>query len=106
MTASIRQEQRRTCDANRINYKPISLEIVGFAAAKESHAVGINHTLMLNVADNKEHFTFLFQIVFEATRGASVRSDIAIDDIVLEGGPCQGKYPLPSSHFILKKSLD
>uniref|UniRef100_H3DMT5 MAM domain containing 2 n=1 Tax=Tetraodon nigroviridis TaxID=99883 RepID=H3DMT5_TETNG len=39
------------------------------------------------------------QIVFEATRGASVRSDIAIDDIVLEGGPCQGKYPLPSSHF-------
>ncbi|TWW66766.1 MAM domain-containing protein 2 [Takifugu flavidus] len=28
-------------------------------------------------------------IVFEATRGASVRSDIAIDDIVLESGPCQ-----------------
>ncbi|XP_044030229.1 MAM domain-containing protein 2-like [Siniperca chuatsi] len=28
------------------------------------------------------------QIVFEATRGSSVRSDIAIDDIVLEGGPC------------------
>uniref|UniRef100_A0A665TSY9 MAM domain containing 2 n=2 Tax=Echeneis naucrates TaxID=173247 RepID=A0A665TSY9_ECHNA len=28
------------------------------------------------------------QIVFEATRGPSVRSDIAIDDIVLEGGPC------------------
>lgn len=28
------------------------------------------------------------QIVFEATRGTSVRSDIAIDDIILEGGPC------------------
>lgn len=28
------------------------------------------------------------QFVFEATRGSSVRSDIAIDDIVLEGGPC------------------
>uniref|UniRef100_G3Q1I5 MAM domain-containing protein n=1 Tax=Gasterosteus aculeatus aculeatus TaxID=481459 RepID=G3Q1I5_GASAC len=28
------------------------------------------------------------QIVFEATRGSSVRSDIAIDDIILEGGPC------------------
>ncbi|XP_034565034.1 MAM domain-containing protein 2-like isoform X1 [Notolabrus celidotus] len=28
------------------------------------------------------------QIVFEAIRGSSVRSDIAIDDIVLEGGPC------------------
>lgn len=28
------------------------------------------------------------QIVFEATRGSSVRSDIALDDIVLEGGPC------------------
>ncbi|XP_061590486.1 MAM domain-containing protein 2-like isoform X1 [Cololabis saira] len=28
------------------------------------------------------------KIVFEAIRGSSVRSDIAIDDIVLEGGPC------------------
>ncbi|KAM9322348.1 MAM domain-containing protein 2-like [Pholidichthys leucotaenia] len=28
------------------------------------------------------------QIVFEAIRGSSVRSDIAIDDIVVEGGPC------------------
>ncbi|KAG7499065.1 MAM domain-containing protein 2-like [Solea senegalensis] len=28
------------------------------------------------------------QLVFEATRGSSVRSDIAIDDIVLECGPC------------------
>ncbi|KAM9840981.1 MAM domain-containing protein 2-like isoform 2-T2 [Aulostomus maculatus] len=28
------------------------------------------------------------QIVFEATRGSSVRSDIAIDDITLDGGPC------------------
>ncbi|XP_016391671.1 MAM domain-containing protein 2 [Sinocyclocheilus rhinocerous] len=29
------------------------------------------------------------QIVFEATRGASVRSDIAIDDVVFERGPCR-----------------
>ncbi|XP_032426134.1 MAM domain-containing protein 2 isoform X2 [Xiphophorus hellerii] len=28
------------------------------------------------------------QIVFEATRGSSVRSDIAIDDIMLDSGPC------------------
>ncbi|KAK2888543.1 MAM domain-containing protein 2-like isoform X2 [Channa argus] len=28
------------------------------------------------------------QIVFKATRGSSIRSDIAIDDITLEGGPC------------------
>nr|XP_020470784.1 MAM domain-containing protein 2-like [Monopterus albus] len=28
------------------------------------------------------------QIVFEATRGSSVRSDIAIDDIIVEDGPC------------------
>uniref|UniRef100_A0A3Q2FRF9 MAM domain containing 2 n=1 Tax=Cyprinodon variegatus TaxID=28743 RepID=A0A3Q2FRF9_CYPVA len=28
------------------------------------------------------------QIVFEATRGGSVRSDIAIDDIMLDSGPC------------------
>ncbi|XP_059395192.1 MAM domain-containing protein 2 [Carassius carassius] len=29
------------------------------------------------------------QIVFEATRGESVRSDIAIDDVVFERGPCR-----------------
>ncbi|XP_029921259.1 MAM domain-containing protein 2-like isoform X1 [Myripristis murdjan] len=28
------------------------------------------------------------KVVFEATRGSSVRSDIAIDDIVFESGPC------------------
>ncbi|KAI3361945.1 hypothetical protein L3Q82_012299, partial [Scortum barcoo] len=28
------------------------------------------------------------RVVFEATRGSSVRSDIAIDDIILESGPC------------------
>ncbi|KAM4533199.1 MAM domain-containing protein 2 [Fundulus diaphanus] len=28
------------------------------------------------------------QIVFEATRGSSVRSDIAIDDVMLDSGPC------------------
>ncbi|XP_005725622.1 MAM domain-containing protein 2 [Pundamilia nyererei] len=28
------------------------------------------------------------QIVFEAIRGSSIRSDIAIDDVILEGGPC------------------
>uniref|UniRef100_A0A3B4XNT8 MAM domain-containing protein n=1 Tax=Seriola lalandi dorsalis TaxID=1841481 RepID=A0A3B4XNT8_SERLL len=46
------------------------------------------------------------QIVFEATRGSSVRSDIAIDDIVLEGGPCPGKLRLRIKHptKILKQS--
>lgn len=32
-----------------------------------------------------------FQIVFEAIRGSSVRSDTAIDDIILEGGHCPGQ---------------
>ncbi len=36
-------------------------------------------------------FVSLFQIVFEAIRGSSVRSDIGIDDIIVEGGPCPGK---------------
>uniref|UniRef100_A0A3B4TCJ5 MAM domain containing 2 n=1 Tax=Seriola dumerili TaxID=41447 RepID=A0A3B4TCJ5_SERDU len=46
------------------------------------------------------------QIVFEATRGSSVRSDIAIDDIVFEGGPCPGKLRLRIKHptKILKQS--
>uniref|UniRef100_A0A7N8YN43 MAM domain-containing protein 2-like n=1 Tax=Mastacembelus armatus TaxID=205130 RepID=A0A7N8YN43_9TELE len=34
------------------------------------------------------------QIVFEATRGSSVRSDIAIDDIILEAGPCSGEQSI------------
>lgn len=32
------------------------------------------------------------QIVFEAIRGSSVRSDIAIDDIVFKKGPCKGEW--------------
>uniref|UniRef100_A0AAQ4P658 MAM domain-containing protein n=1 Tax=Gasterosteus aculeatus aculeatus TaxID=481459 RepID=A0AAQ4P658_GASAC len=39
------------------------------------------------------------QIVFEATRGSSVRSDIAIDDIILEGGPCPGKEATVSYRY-------
>uniref|UniRef100_A0A8C6K7P4 MAM domain containing 2 n=1 Tax=Nothobranchius furzeri TaxID=105023 RepID=A0A8C6K7P4_NOTFU len=42
------------------------------------------------------------QIVFEAIRGSSVRSDIAIDDIILEGGPCPGKrtiHRFPSQKY-------
>uniref|UniRef100_A0A3B5LCJ1 MAM domain-containing protein n=1 Tax=Xiphophorus couchianus TaxID=32473 RepID=A0A3B5LCJ1_9TELE len=38
------------------------------------------------------------QIVFEATRGSSVRSDIAIDDIMLDSGPCPGD-PLPLNYI-------
>ncbi|XP_033951588.1 MAM domain-containing protein 2-like [Pseudochaenichthys georgianus] len=43
------------------------------------------------------------QIVFEATRGSSVRSDIAIDDITLESGPCpvtKTEAPVGSSNDI------
>ncbi|KAK1883663.1 MAM domain containing protein 2 [Dissostichus eleginoides] len=43
------------------------------------------------------------QIVFEATRGSSVRSDIAIDDIILESGPCpvtKTEAPVGSSNEI------
>uniref|UniRef100_A0A3Q2E0A6 MAM domain containing 2 n=1 Tax=Cyprinodon variegatus TaxID=28743 RepID=A0A3Q2E0A6_CYPVA len=41
------------------------------------------------------------QIVFEATRGGSVRSDIAIDDIMLDSGPCPGEY-LTMDHIELR----
>ncbi|XP_066507552.1 MAM domain-containing protein 2 [Hoplias malabaricus] len=34
-------------------------------------------------------FEHQHQIVFEATRGPSVRSDIAIDDIIFQKGPCR-----------------
>lgn len=36
--------------------------------------------------------TFPPQIVFEAVRGPSVRSDVAIDDITLDSGPCPGEH--------------
>lgn len=31
------------------------------------------------------------QIIFEAIRGPSLRSDIAIDDIEFKRGPCEGE---------------
>lgn len=31
------------------------------------------------------------QIVFEAIRGPSLRSDIAIDDVSFQRGPCEGE---------------
>lgn len=33
----------------------------------------------------------VWQIVFEAIRGPTLRSDIAIDDIQFKRGPCEGK---------------
>lgn len=35
---------------------------------------------------------FFLQIVFEAIRGSSLRSDIAVDDIVFQAGPCEGAH--------------
>lgn len=32
------------------------------------------------------------QIIFEAIRGVSIRSDTAIDDILFQAGPCLGKF--------------
>lgn len=47
----------------------------------------------------KKNFLFPPQIVFEAVRGPSVRSDVAIDDITLESGPCPGDPPLYNTTF-------
>ena len=33
---------------------------------------------------------YTMKIAFDAVRGASYKSDIAIDDVVLNQGPCQG----------------
>lgn len=48
-------------------------------------------TADLNFLNLNTLFVLLSQIVFEAIRGSSIRSDIAIDDVILEGGPCPGK---------------
>lgn len=34
---------------------------------------------------------FFLQIIFEAIRGPSLRSDMAIDDISFRRGPCEGQ---------------
>lgn len=43
--------------------------------------IWINETLCLTL-----------QIIFEAIRGVSIRSDTAIDDILFQAGPCLGKF--------------
>lgn len=37
-------------------------------------------------------YVLLSQIIFEAIRGVSIRSDTAIDDILFQAGPCLGKF--------------
>ncbi|CAN9504788.1 unnamed protein product [Ophioblennius macclurei] len=49
---------------------------------------GGEHSVAWLRAQVEYHCDSQHQIIFEAIRGSSVRSDIAIDDIVLEGGPC------------------
>lgn len=39
-----------------------------------------------------ETLCLTLQIIFEAIRGVSVRSDTAIDDVLLQAGPCLGKF--------------
>ncbi|TRY71407.1 hypothetical protein DNTS_013705 [Danionella cerebrum] len=45
-----------------------------------------------------------YQVVFEATRGASVRGDIAIDDVIFKRGPCSNIYG--SAHQISGNNND
>lgn len=39
-------------------------------------------------------YVLSLQIIFEAIRGVSMRSDTAIDDILFQAGPCLGKFKL------------
>lgn len=39
-------------------------------------------------------YVLSLQIIFEAIRGVSIRSDTAIDDILFQAGPCLGKFKL------------
>lgn len=42
----------------------------------------------------KISYVLSLQIIFEAIRGVSIRSDTAIDDILFQAGPCLGKFKL------------
>lgn len=41
---------------------------------------------------DSENLCLTLQIIFEAIRGVSIRSDTAIDDILFQAGPCLGKF--------------
>lgn len=45
------------------------------------------------------------QIIFEAIRGISIRSDIAIDDISFQRGPCKGKLNLIEFALVFDSQL-
>lgn len=62
-------------------------------------------TADLNFLNLNTLFVLLSQIVFEAIRGSSIRSDIAIDDVILEGGPCPGKQTETSYKKTCKKGF-
>jgi hypothetical protein len=45
----------------------------------------------------------IFQIIFEAIRGVSIRSDTAIDDVKFQAGPCAGNIFPNYINFTKKK---
>lgn len=47
----------------------------------------------------------IFQIIFEAIRGVSIRSDIAIDDIKFQAGPCAGNNIFPDYINLMEKGF-
>lgn len=56
-----------------------------------SHGLVVDITVPLSEFMINKEFVFP-QIIFEAIRGPSLRSDIAIDDIHFKSGPCEGLY--------------
>lgn len=51
-----------------------------------------DHCVTFFVWEIKSCVPNCLQIIFDAIRGSSVRSDIAIDDIVFKKGPCKGEW--------------
>ena len=47
----------------------------------------------------------IFQIIIEAIRGMSVRSDIAIDDIKFQAGSCAGNNSFPNYLSLTEKRI-
>lgn len=47
----------------------------------------------------------IFQIIFEAIRGVSIRSDIAIDDVKFQAGPCAGNSIFPNYISLIEKGF-
>lgn len=67
----------------------------------DPHSLNLSLTRTVLSDDSILNSAFIvFQVIFEAIRGVSIRSDIAIDDVKFQAGPCAGNSIFPNLSLI------